>query len=56
LVALSKKDKTFLEHYQNETVPEVAIHYDISAHAVYCRLARIRQKLLSVALQLKTRD
>ena len=50
--ALSKKDQTFLEHYQNETVPEVATHYDITTHAVYCRIARIRQKLSSIALQL----
>jgi hypothetical protein len=55
LNVLSKKDQTFLEHYQNETVSEVATCYEITTHAVYCRIARIRLKLSNTALQLDSR-
>lgn len=55
LTALSKRDQMFLEHYQTETVSEVAAFYNITHAAVYCRIARLRQKLSHTARLLKNR-
>jgi hypothetical protein len=53
LTALSKRDQTFLKHYQTETVHEIALAYNIAHAAVYNRMSRLRKKLQSIALKLK---
>ena len=55
LFALTKRDQVFLEHYQSKTVSEVAAFYNITRAAVYCRIARLRQKLSHTARLLKNR-
>jgi hypothetical protein len=53
LTALSKKDQTFLEHYQTESVPQIAAAYGITSDAVHSRIKRLRQKLQNISLQLE---
>jgi hypothetical protein len=55
LAGISKRDQVFLQHYQSRPVPEVATLYQITAHACYCRINRIRTKLLNLAKVLENR-
>lgn len=55
LAGLSTKDQRFLQQYEGKTVAEVAAVYNISAHACYCRLSRLRSKLLRIARSLESR-
>lgn len=56
LQALSKREQTFLTHYQTQSVSEVASLYRMSSHAVYCRINRLRNKLSRIGKHLESRD
>jgi hypothetical protein len=45
IAVLTDRERKFLDCYQSKAVPEVARLYDISVHAVYCRIGAIRRKI-----------
>jgi hypothetical protein len=56
LQALSERERTFLTHYQTQSVAQVASIYGMTSHAVYCRMNRIRNKLSRIGRLLESRD
>jgi hypothetical protein len=52
---LTDRERRFLDAHQSMTVPEVASRYEISVHAVYCRIGSIRRKINITTKALKER-